>query len=289
MDHFCGGMFCLLVAMTFMTAGEMPLVIKNGGKWKSALAGCFAAAVVQSSSAVSCAVCAARRDEGLSDAAARALLIGANVGTTLTPFLTALGAGLSDRMMLLFPLVGMLSLILRSKLPKPFEILPVFCLLMWGLALMGTAAPELVSRLPQGAAERLFSSPVAAFCGGAALTALLQSSSVCIGLIQMASLSLPLSRAAVLPMLIGQNVGTASTALIATVGAGRQAKACARYHLCFNLRGAAWALPLCLCLRPLLSDPAGPFFMAAAHFAFNFVNALIHLLFFKEKAASESY
>ncbi len=282
MGYFCGGLFCLLVAMTSLAAGDIPFAVKNGGRWRGAAAGCLAAAAVQSSSAVSCAVCAARQKGDMEDLTARSALIGANVGTTVTPFLTAAGLGLSGRAALVFPLLGTAALLFRKKLPPALSALPSFCLMMWGLSLTATSAPGLLSRLPEGVMPFLFSSPLVSFAGGALLTGLLQSSSVCVGLIQTASLTLPLSRAAVLPMLIGQNVGTASTALFASLGAGKEAGKCARYHLFFNLRGAAWALPLCWCLRPILDGLAGPWFTAVAHLSFNLLNALLHLVFFKE-------
>ncbi len=278
MSLWLGGLFCMFTGMMIlMSAAERlpPQHIKN--KWQGAAIGLGVTAVLQSSSAVSCSVCALIQAKKLELSAAFALLIGSNIGTCVTPVLTALGLKTGDGGVL-FALVGLLALLWQGRYPKWCAPATGFCLLMWGMMVMAAEPAFFMTLAKNEVWRKLLAHPLGAWALGLTVTALLQSSSLTVGLLQVYTLSAPLPMSAALPFLLGQNIGTTATALLATLHADEAAKACARYHCGFNLRGNAWALPLALLAAPMLSFAATPLRLAMAHLCFNALTAVGHLL-----------
>lgn len=277
MSIWLGGLFCMFAGMMLlMNASEKLPPIKVANRWTGAGIGCASTAVLQSSSAVSCSVCALVQSGKLTTTAAYALLAGSNVGTCATPLMTALGLKTGDGG-LLFALVGLLALLLQSKLPRVGVPTAGFCLLMWGMMVM-TSQPEVFAAAAQNPFWKgMLSHPLGAWLMGLAVTALLQSSSLTVGLLQLYVMSAPMTMGIALPFLLGQNIGTTATALLATLSANKEAKGCAWYHLRFNLLGNAWALPLALLLAGRLTAEASPMFLALAHLTFNVITAFLHL------------
>ncbi|MBR5782756.1 MAG: Na/Pi cotransporter family protein [Clostridia bacterium] len=274
MDMWLGGLFCLFLGMGLMMAASEalpPLHIDN--KWQGAGLGCGITALLQSSSAVSCSVCAMVQNGTLPLHAAYAVLIGSNVGTCVTPFLTALGlrvGGLSY----LFALIGILALLLKDKFPRLSLPVAGFCLLMWGMHIM-TAESALFEAVASHVTW--LSTPLGAWAVGLLSTALLQSSSLTMGLLQVYALTTPLTMNIALPFILGQNIGTTATALLATISATPVARKCALYHVKFNVIGTLWALPLSLLCGEWLSFAATPMALALAQLLFNVICALLHL------------
>ncbi len=277
MSIWVGGLFCMFAGMMLlMNASEKLPPIRVANRWAGAGIGCAVTAVLQSSSAVSCSVCALAQSGKLTGSAAYALLVGSNVGTCVTPLLTALGLKTGDGG-LLFALVGLLALLLQSKLPRASVPTAGFCLLMWGMMVM-TSQPEIFAAAARNPFwKAALSHPMGAWLMGLAVTALLQSSSLTVGLLQLYVISAPMTMGTALPFLLGQNIGTTATAVLATLSTDKEAKSCAMYHLRFNLLGNGWALPLALIFAGRLQMAATPLLLAAAHLGFNSVTAVLHL------------
>ncbi len=279
MQNWLGGLFCLFLGMGMLMAASHqlpPLHIKN--KWQGAGLGCGITALLHSSSAVSCSVCAMVSGGTMELYAAFSVLVGSNVGTCITPIFTALGLQAAGTE-LLFPCLGILAILLKPKFPKVAAPVAGFCLLMWGMNIM-TASPELFAALSRAPLWRgLMGSPLGAFAVGLVSTALLQSSTLTMGLLQVYSLSLPLSAGVALPFILGQNIGTTATALLATLGGDPLSKRTAMYHTRFNALGALWALPLSMLLWKHLTFAATPMVLGLLQLGYNLICALLHLFF----------
>lgn len=281
MSLWLGGLFCMFCGMMIlMNAAEQLPALRIRNKWQGAAMGCGVTAVLQSSSAVSCSVCALRQAGKLERAAACSLLVGCNVGTCITPLLTALGLKTGDGG-IFFALLGLLALLWQGRYPKLCVPTAGFCLLMWGMMTMA-GEPAFFMTLAQNETwGKMIAHPLGAWALGLTVTALLQSSSLTVGLLQVYALTAPLPVAIALPFLLGQNIGTTVTALLATLRADADARACARYHLRFNVLGNLWALPLAVGMSPYLSFAATPMLLALSHLGFNVITAFGHLLWDK--------
>ena len=277
MESWFGGLFCLFLGMgMLMAAGQAmpPLRIQN--KWQGAGVGCIVTALLHSSSAVSCSVCAMVAGGSMELSAAYAVLVGSNVGTCLTPILTALGLQ-AGGVEMFFPVLGIAAVLLRPKFPKWASPVAGFCLLMWGMNVMGDS-PVLFTALSEATWwQGLMGSPWGGFLMGLCSTAVLQSSTLTMGLLQVYARSFPLSAAVALPFILGQNIGTTATALLATLGEDTLAKKTALYHTRFNVYGAVWALPLSILLRRYLDFDATPMVLALMQLIYNVICALLHL------------
>ena len=283
-----GGLAIFLYGMHTMSgalrraAGERmrrTLAAAAGTPLRGALAGAAATAVLQSSSAVT-VMAVSFTDAGLMDLPqAVAVIFGANVGTTATAQLIALG--LEDCLGPLL-LAGLLAYLLgrRGPVRRGGLILFSFALLMEGVRLMGGAlAPLAADACFTARLAELDRRPVLGMVMGAAVTAAMQSSSAAVALLQ-SLLAQPgpagtaaLSLAGAVPLLLGSNIGTTATALLAAAGRSPNARRAALAHLLFNLSGALVLLPLTgpfVRLVQLLS-PAGTAArqLADAHTLFN--------------------
>ena len=155
-----------------------------------------------------------------------------------------------------------------------------FATLMTGMESMSGA----VSGLGESPAFRrlflLFQNPLLGLLAGALLTAVIQSSSASVGVLQALAVTGQVSYAAAVPIIMGQNIGTCATTLLASIGAGKNAKRAALVHLSFNVIGSAvWLTAFCAARRllppALLDRPATLAGIAAAHTAFNLLCTLL--------------
>lgn len=175
------------------------------------------------------------------------VILGANLGTTITAWLISLSGIESDIMWINFlkpsafspilALIGIL-LVIFSKKRKKNEIGMVllgFAVLIFGISTMSSAVAGLSSSEGFANTMTAFSNPFAGTLVGAALTALIQSSSASVGILQALSVTGKITFATAIPVILGQNIGACITALIASIGATRDAKRSALIHLTFNL------------------------------------------------------
>ncbi len=210
------------------------------------------------------------------------IIMGANIGTTVTSFIIGL------KISYLAPVavfVGMVMLmVFKRKLLQHLGMVIIgFGILFTGMdAMSGAMAPlkdmpEFVSLMGS------FSNPVLGILGGAILTAVIQSSSASVGIIQALAASGAVGLNGVVYILFGQNIGTCATAMLASVGTNRAGKRAAMMHLLFNVVGTLLFIPICMFLpytafiTSLTADPKMQ--ISLAHIGFNIVTTLLLLPF----------
>lgn len=304
---FIGGISLFLYGMTVMGTG---LEKTAGGKLESlleklsssvlrgVLSGAVVTAVIQSSTATTVMVIGFVNSGIMKLGNAVGVIMGANLGTTVTSWLLSLTGIGGDNVFikLLKPssfapvtaLIGLIMLksIKRDRAKNIGEILLGFSVLMTGMTLMSDAVKPL-SEVPEFTAFLgRFDNPLLGILAGAALTAIIQSSSASIGILQALSVTGALTIGTALPIVMGQNIGTCATALISAVGAGKNAKRAAFVHLYFNLIGSAVIMAAFFGLNAIVDfgfadsgiTPAG---IAVIHTVFNLLSTLILLPFSK--------
>ncbi|MCH5204735.1 MAG: Na/Pi cotransporter family protein [Oscillospiraceae bacterium] len=230
------------------------------------------------------------------------VIMGANIGTTATAWLVSLsslaGSEVSGIMSVLnfntvvtiIAVIGIIfAMFTKSDKKKTIgHILVGFSLLMIGMNMMSGASEKLkdVPEFTQFMA--MFSNPILGVIAGAVLTAVLQSSSVSIGILQSISNQTgTITYKIALPILLGQNIGSCVTALISSIGANKAAKRVAIVHLYFNLIGtivflALFYLVTALIDIPFVNDNLNAVGIAVVHSCFNILATLMFLPFTKQ-------
>lgn len=290
-----GGLCLFLFGMSVM--GDA-LERRAGGSLKKLLAkltqnkiagfltGLGVTAVIQSSSATTVMVVGFVNSGIMSLKQSIGVIMGANIGTTVTAWILSLGGISGDNIFvqLLKPtsftpvlaLIGTAMLMFgkTSKKKDTGTILLGFATLMFGMDTMSGA----VSGLADVPAFRnlfiMFRNPVLGVLAGAILTAIIQSSSASVGILQALSATGQVSYGAAVPIIMGQNIGTCVTALLSSFGTNKNAKRAAIVHLSFNVIGTViWLSVFSLIsslLKPALLDASASYFgIAVAHSAFN--------------------
>ena len=256
------------------------------GKAAGFLTGCGVTAVIQSSSATTVMVVGFVNSGLMTLRQAIHVIMGANVGTTVTAWILSLGgiSGDSIVVQLLKPtsftpvmaLVGVVLLLFSksSKKKDSGTILLGFAVLMFGMDAMTGA----VSGLAEVPAFRelflMFRNPLLGLLAGAVLTGIIQSSSASVGILQALAATGQVPFSAAIPIIMGQNIGTCVTALLSSVGANRNARRAAFVHLSFNIIGSTVLLTVFSLVQGLFhpaifAGPADQFNIAIAHTAFN--------------------
>ena len=258
------------------------------------LTGLAVTAVIQSSSATTVMVVGFVNSGLMTLRQAINMIMGANIGTTVTAWLLSL-AGISSSnffIRLLKPssftpvlaFVGIIYYMFRKSDKKKDTglILLGFATLMFGMEAMSSA----VSGLREVPGFRnlfvMFRNPVLGVLAGTVLTAIIQSSSASVGILQALAVTGQVSYGAAIPIIMGQNIGTCVTAMLSAVGANKNAKRAAMVHLSFNVIGTAvWLTVFCLVkwlLAPaFLEESASLLGIAVAHSVFNVLCTVLML------------
>ena len=298
-----GGLSLFLFGMSLMgqalerrAGGQLRSLLEKltTGKLAGLLTGLGVTAVIQSSSATTVMVVGFVNSGLMTLKQAINIIMGANIGTTVTAWLLSLAGIDSGNVFVKLlkpssftPALALLGIIFylfckSAKKKDTGMILLGFATLMYGMETMSGA----VSGLGELPAFRqmfvMFKNPVLGVLAGAALTAVIQSSSASVGILQALAVTGQVSYGAAIPIIMGQNIGTCVTAMLSSVGANRNAKRAALVHLSFNVIGTAvWLTAFCLLralLRPaLLEEPASLLGIAAAHSVFNVLCTLLML------------
>ena len=290
-----GGLCLFLFGMNFM---GLALERRAGSKLQSFLgklttnkmAGIFTGmgvtAIIQSSSATTVMVVGFVNSGLMTLRQAINVIMGANIGTTVTAWILSLGGIEGDNIFVQLlkpssftPILALIGIILymfcKSDRKKDTgSILLGFAVLMFGMETM-TGAVEGLSEID--AFKELFiifKNPVLGVIVGALLTAIIQSSSASVGILQALAATGAVSYGAAIPIIMGQNIGTCITAILSSFGTNRNAKRAALVHLSFNVIGTAvWLSVFCIVnavLSPALFDEAATLSgIAVAHSVFN--------------------
>lgn len=253
-----GGLALFLYGMHMMSQG---LEVAAGNKLKKilealtknrflgVLAGAIITAIIQSSSATTVMVVGFVNSGLMTLRQAVWIIMGANIGTTITGQLIALDIGAIAPLMA-FIGVALVVFFKQKKLNCIGEILAGLGILFIGMDFMSSAMAPL--RESQGfiAMMTTFENPVLGILAGAAFTAVIQSSSASVGILQTLATSGLIGFNSAVFVLFGQNIGTCITAVLASIGTNKNAKRATLIHLLFNILGTLIFIPLCL-MSPL--------------------------------------
>ncbi len=277
-----GGLAMFLFGMNQMgdglakvSGGKMERILEKltSNRIKAVLLGAGVTAVIQSSSATTVMVVGFVNSGIMKLSQAVGIIFGANIGTTITSWILSLTGIQSTNFFIqllkptsfspILALIGII-MILATKNDKKKDIGTImvsFAVLMFGMEMMSGAVAPLKDSATFTSFFTMFSNPLLGLIAGALLTAIIQSSSASVGILQALCSTGAISFASALPIILGQNIGTCVTALISSIGASKNAKRAAFVHLYFNIIGTL-------------------VFMAA----FYGVNAFVHFAFLENAA-----
>lgn len=256
------------------------------GKVMGLLTGLCVTAVIQSSSATTVMVVGFVNSGLMTLRQAIHVIMGANVGTTVTAWILSL-AGIDSGNVFVqllkpssfVPVLSLVGIILYmfckdTRKKDTGSILLGFATLMYGMETMSNSVKGLQDVPAFQNLFLLFENPVMGVLAGAVLTAVIQSSSASVGILQALASTGQVTYAGAIPIIMGQNIGTCITAMLSSVGTNKNAKRAALVHLSFNVIGTAvWLSVFCLvkwAFSPaLLGESASLFGIAVAHTAFN--------------------
>ena len=255
---FLYGMDVMGDALKKSAGRKLKTILGNltSNRYKGLLLGLVVTAVIQSSSATTVMVVGFVNSGTMLLSQAVGVIMGANIGTAVTSWLTALngiegGADLSwtqwlkpDAWMPILALVGICFIMFskKSKTKDMGAILMGFAVLMVGMDLMSGAVSGLKGDPNFTKILTMFKNPLLGVLAGTVLTAIVQSSSASIGILQALSSTGAISFGMAIPIILGQNIGTCVTAMISAAGAGKNGKRTALVHLYFNIIGVAFWL-----------------------------------------------
>lgn len=264
------------------------------GKLAGLLTGLCVTAVIQSSSAATVMVVGFVNSGLMTLKQAINVIMGANIGTTVTAWLLSLAGIESGNLFVRLlkptsftPVLACIGIVcyLFSKGGKRRDtgiILLGFSTLMFGMEEMSSAVAGLGQVPAFQELFLLFRSPLLGLLAGAILTAVIQSSSASVGILQALAVTGQVSYAAAIPIIMGQNIGTCVTAMLSSVGTNKNARRAALVHLSFNVIGSVVWLAVFWGVKSLLypawlDSPASLFGIAVAHSAFNVLCTLLML------------
>ena len=298
-----GGLCLFLFGMNLMgdalerSAGsklEIMIGKLTTGKLAGLLTGLGVTAVIQSSSATTVMVVGFVNSKLMTLKQAIHVIMGANIGTTVTAWILSL-SGISGSNMFLkllkpsaftpiLALIG-IALLMFAKSNKKKDIAIVllgFATLMFGMETMTDAVSGLKEIPAFQEMFLMFKNPILGVLVGAVLTAIIQSSSASVGILQALAATGAVSYGAAIPIIMGQNIGTCITAIISSVGTTKNARRAALVHLSFNVIGTvvclgAFAAVKAILAPALLNEAANYAGIATAHSIFNIVCTLLLL------------
>ncbi|MCR5775382.1 MAG: Na/Pi cotransporter family protein, partial [Lachnospiraceae bacterium] len=307
--NMTGGLALFLYGMNIMGNGLSKMA---GGKLEkileklttkriyAVLLGAGVTAVIQSSSATTVMVVGFVNSGIMKLSQAVGIIMGANIGTTITSWMLSLTGieGSTVWLRLLkpssfSPVLAAVGIILvmasksESKRKDIGGIMLGFAILMFGMETMSSAVSGLSDNTSFTSIMTAFSNPVLGMAVGAVLTAIIQSSSASVGILQALSTTGAVSYAVALPIIMGQNIGTCVTSIISSIGASKNARRAAMVHLYFNLIGTILFMTLFYSLNNFIefaflaenADAAG---IAVIHSLFN-IGATVVLFPFSDR------
>lgn len=285
-----GGLALFLYGMHMMSAGmeaaagnKMKQILEKltANRFLGVTVGAVITAVIQSSSATTVMVVGFVNSGMMTLRQAVWVIMGANIGTTITGQLIALDAG-AIAPFVAFAGVVMVVFLKQPKIRHIGDILAGLGILFIGMEMMSNAMMPLRDSEFFIQMMTKFSNPLFGILAGAAFTALIQSSSASVGILQALAGSGAISFSGAVYVLFGQNIGTCITALLASVGTSRNAKRTTFIHLAFNMIGTAVFTILCMttsltALIGSITPGNPPAQIANMHTLFNIVTTLMLL------------
>ena len=310
-----GGLAFFLYGMNVMSSGlekmakgklEKTLITVTSKKFLALIFGAAITIAIQSSSALTVMLVGLVNSGLLHFGQTIGVLMGSNIGTTLTAWILSLAGIEGDSLLLnllkpknfslIFALVGIIMIMMSNKQKKKNigAILVGFAVLMFGMDLMSDAMEPLTKKEGFTSLLTAFENPFLAVAFGAVFTGIIQSSAASVGILQTAALTGGVTYRMAIPIIMGQNIGTCVTAVISSIGVSRNAKKVAVVHLAFNIIGTLICLiPFCILSYIVditaLDNKIGAFEIAIVHSIFNIFTTFVLFPFSKylEKLANK--
>ena len=266
---FLYGMQVLGDGLKRTSGGRLEEILESltSNKWKGALLGCIVTAVIQSSSATTVMVVGLVNSGIMKLTQAAGVILGANVGTTVTSWMLSLtGIESSNVFVQLLkpanfsPIVGIIGVIMlmtakNDKKKDIGTILIGFAVLMFGMETMSSAVEPLAGNEKFTGILTMFSNPILGMLAGLVLTAVIQSSSASIGILQALSSTGLVTFSSAIPIVLGAHIGTAFTPLLTIGGSSKDGKRAALIHLYFNIIGSVILLALVYAVQFTIGIP----------------------------------
>lgn len=304
-----GGVSLFLFGMQIMgdslekTSGsKLKAILENltSNRFKGLLLGLGVTSVIQSSAATTVMVVGFVNSGIMKLSQTVGIIMGANIGTTITAWLLSLSAINAEGSYWLefvkpstfSPILALFGIILYmfTKSQKKRDIGGIFlgfAVLMTGMETMTSAVSPLADNTAFQGVLLLFQNPILGVLTGALLTAIIQSSSASVGILQALSVTGSVTYANAVPIILGQNIGSCVTTLISSIGTSKNAKRTAIIHLCFNIIGTAVFLVLFYSIHalvhfPFIDNKMSAFTIAIFHTSFNVFSTVILFPFGKQ-------
>ena len=302
-----GGLVLFLFGMNVMgdgleklSGGTLEKVLEKltSKKIMAVLLGAAVTAVIQSSSATTVMVVGFVNSGIMKLSQAVGIIMGANIGTTVTSWILSLSGIEGDSIFIQMlkptsfaPVLAVVGIIMymstkSDKRRNVGLILLGFTVLMSGMTTMSDAVAPLADVPEFTQILTLFSNPFLGVLAGAVLTAVIQSSSASVGILQALCATGAIPFGTALPIIMGQNIGTCATALISSIGANKNAKRAAMVHLYFNIIGTIIFMAVFYALNAFIGfafidEAATPAGIAIIHSVFNIFATIILMPFTK--------
>ena len=304
----CGGLAFFLYGMTVMSkslekmaGGQLERLLKRmtSNPIKSLLLGAGITIAIQSSSAMTVMLVGLVNSGVMELGQTIGVIMGSNIGTTLTAWLLSLTGIESESFFVNFlkpknfsPLLALagILLIMGSKKQRRRDVGRVmmgFSILMYGMELMSGAVAPLADMPEFTDLMTAFTNPLLGVLVGAAFTGIIQSSAASVGILQALAMTGSVTYGMAIPIIMGQNIGTCVTALISSIGVSRNAKRVSVIHISFNLIGTIIGLVVLyggnlIFGFSFLKDPVNAVGIAFCHTIFNVCTTLLLLPFTRQ-------
>nr|WP_300840877.1 Na/Pi cotransporter family protein [uncultured Acetatifactor sp.] len=293
---FLYGMKTMGDALSKMAGGRLEQVLERmtNNPVRAVLLGAGVTAVIQSSSAATVMVVGFVNSGIMKLSQAVGVIMGANIGTTATSWILSLSGIESGNFFVKLlkpssfsPVLALIGVVLvmfikNTKKNDVGTILIGFAVLMFGMDTMSSAVKPLADVPEFTSLFTAFENPLLGMIVGAILTAVIQSSSASVGILQAMCTTGSVSVGAALPVIMGQNIGTCVTALLSGVGANKNARRASLVHLYFNLVGTFVFMAVFYAVDhfvqfAFLSDAANGAVIAVIHSVFNIASTIVLL------------
>ena len=286
---FLFGMDVMGKALERQAGGRLQTILAkmSSNVFKGFLLGLGVTAVIQSSSATTVMVVGFVNSGIMTLKQAVGVIMGSNIGTTVTAWILSLSGLEGDSFLIklfkpstLAPLIGIIGVVMYMGKNEKRKGIGTICLgfmaLMTGMDIMGDSMEFLESEPWFAQLMISFSNPIIGILFGAGLTAIIQSSSASVGILQGLCVTGAVTYGAAIPIILGQNIGTCVTAMMGAIGANRNARRTAMVHLLFNVVGAVMFAAVFYGLGmfidwQFLGDPVQAWDISLIHTAFNVV------------------
>lgn len=304
----CGGLAFFLYGMSVMSSGlekvaggklEQMLKKMTSNTFKSLLLGAGITIAIQSSSAMTVMLVGLVNSGIMELSQTVGVIMGSNIGTTLTAWILSLAGIESDAIWLRMlkpesfaPIVAFIGILLimvskGDRRRSAGSIMVGFAVLMYGMELMSDSVSPLADMPQFSSILTAFTNPILGVVVGAVFTGVIQSSAASVAILQALSLTGSITYGMALPIIMGQNIGTCVTALLSSIGVNRNARRVAVVHISFNLIGTVVFLVLFFGADlffhfPFMDMGIDPVGIAMVHSIFNIATTLLLLPFSKQ-------